>query len=80
MGEISKIRNASIGAPQEGHLFFSQGWIVCVELNARNRLGGYVRLERIAFLINRGEGKEKMAKASPCKEVPHAPWPEIEKL
>jgi len=34
------IRSALLSYPTEGHLFFRQGWIVCFQANAKNRMGG----------------------------------------
>ena len=74
------VRGASISLPSEGHLFFRQGWIVCVELNARNRMGGYVGLQRTAYLINRGTITKTMEKAPLCdgNHLAYNRWPDIE--
>jgi hypothetical protein len=74
------VRSASIAAPEQGHLYFRQGWLVCVELNAKNRMGGYVGLQRTAYLINRGGISHTMDTAPVCNaaDLVYAPWPEIE--
>jgi hypothetical protein len=46
------IRDSRLSAPQQGHMFMQQGWIVCLEANAKNRMGGYTGLKRTAYLIN----------------------------
>lgn len=72
------IRSVSISGPQMGHLYFRQGWIVCLEANAKNRLGGYVGLSRDAYLINRGQVVNMMEEAPFCDDLTLSPWPEME--
>jgi hypothetical protein len=74
------VRSASISLPTQGHLLFRQGWIVCVELNAKNRMGGYVGLQRTAYLINRGSIAQSMEKAPLCdgNQLAYNKWPDIE--
>ena len=74
------IRSAAISYPQTGHLFFQQGWIVCVEANAKNRLGGYVGLKQTAYLLHNGTIVGQMQAAPLCQQVSYQPWPALEKL
>jgi len=60
------IRDARITPPHEGQIFFQQGWIVCLEANAKNRMGGYTGLKRTAFLINNNRVVNMLADAPLC--------------
>ena len=74
------LRGVSISMPMQGHLFFQQGWIVCLEANAKNRMGGYIGLQRTAYLLNYDAVLQSMDKAPLCNnpQVSYTPWPEIE--
>ena len=48
------IRSASITGVGRGHLYFQPGWVVCLQCNAKNRLGGYVGIKKTAYLIYKG--------------------------
>lgn len=76
------IRSASISQPIQGHLFFEQGWIVCLEANSKNRMGGYIGVQQTAYLLNRGSVIQSMEKASMCNspKVSFLPWPELEQI
>lgn len=45
------LRNVSISSPVQGITYFQQGWISCVEANAKNRMGGYTGLSKTAFIF-----------------------------
>jgi hypothetical protein len=60
------IRDARISVPEQGHLFFQQGWIVCLEANAKNRMGGYTGLKRTAFLIHNNQIVNTVSDAPLC--------------
>ena len=49
------LRSVRLSIPREGHIFFQQGWIVCLEANAKNRFGAYTGLRRTALLIRNDE-------------------------
>lgn len=74
------VRSASISWPEAGHLFFQAGWLVCAEFNAKNRMGGYVGLQRTAYLLRENEVVRTMDKAPLCNDVrmKYSPWPEAE--
>lgn len=76
------IRSASVAQPIQGHLFFQQGWIVCLELNAKNRMGGYIGLKRTAYLINRENVINSMEDAPLCNDttLSYSSWPELEEM
>ena len=76
------IRNVSVSEPRQGHLLFQQGWIVCLEANAKNRMGGYTGLQRTAYLINRGKVVQTASQAALCDDarISYTPWPELERL
>lgn len=76
------VRSVAITSPRRGHIFFQQGWIVCLKANAKNRMGGYVGLKKTAYLINRGEVVKTSVGASMCDspKLNYTPWPELEQL
>lgn len=74
------IRSASVSLPMEGQIFFQQGYVVCLEANAKNRMGGYVGLKRTAYLINRGAVVQTMENLPWCEKASLFPWPEIEQM
>lgn len=72
------MRSVSISYPESGYLFFQQGWLVCLEANAKNRMGGYVGLKRTAYLIHEDTVVNQMEGAPLCDKVSYQPWPEME--
>jgi hypothetical protein len=76
------LRSVSVSQPIQGHLFFQQGWVVCLESNAKNRMGGYAGLQRTAYLLNRNAVVQTMEKATLCDDarVSYSPWPELEQM
>ena len=76
------LRSVSVSQPIQGHLYFQQGWIVCLEVNAKNRMGGYIGLQRTAYLLNRGTVVQTMEEAQLCDnvQVSYSPWPELEQM
>jgi hypothetical protein len=71
-------RDVAISFPVEGVLDYTSGWLVCVEANAKNRMGGYVGLKRTAFLIKNNQVKVMIEGASICATAIVLPWPEME--
>lgn len=39
------MRDVAHSTPIQGHLYFKQGWLVCIEANAKNRMGAYTGLK-----------------------------------
>jgi len=74
------IRDAEISYPQQGHLFFQQGWLTCLRANAKNRLGGYTGRKVVALLINNGRVVQSMSDAPLCNQVSYQGFEELEKL
>ena len=72
------MRGVKISTPQAGHLFFQQGWIVCIEANAKNRMGAYVGVAQHAFLINSGSVVNSAKNPPLCKEMFLLPWLEMD--
>jgi hypothetical protein len=72
------MRDVALSAPQTGHLYFQQGWVVCLQANAKNRMGGYTGMKRTALLINNGKVQQSMPDAPFCQGVSVTPWPEME--
>jgi hypothetical protein len=48
------MRDVRIATPREGRVYFDRGWVVCLQANARNRMGAYTGLQYTAFLIRDG--------------------------
>lgn len=72
------MRSVAISEPQQGHLYFQQGWVVCLQANAKNRFGAYVGRRVTALLINNNTVTQDMVDAPLCKNVFLKPWPEME--
>lgn len=72
------MRDVSLSVPQQGHLYFQQGWISCLEANAKNRFGAYTGLKRTALLINNGRVVQSMPDAPLCQQVGVSPWSRLE--
>ncbi|SOB93700.1 hypothetical protein [Thalassospira xiamenensis] len=68
------IRDAKISYPKQGHLFFSQGWVVCTRMNAKNRMGGYVGLTTTAYLLNRGAVINSINNQDFCNSMNYFDW------
>lgn len=71
------IRDVSISSPVEARELFMSGWLVCVQANAKNRMGGYTGLTTTAYWINRGVVTDEHENDDLCDRVPLAPWPEM---
>jgi len=71
-----------ISQPIQGHILSQQGWIVCFEANAKNRMGGYVGIQRGAYLINRDSVVQTWANAPLCNDTrfQYSPLPELEQV
>lgn len=76
------IRSASISYPAQGHIVFQQGWIVCLESNAKNKMGGYIGLQRTAYLLHEGSIVREAPNAPLCNDssVYYDKWPELEQI
>lgn len=72
------LRDVSISTPAGYHYFMEQGWLVCVQANAKNSLGGYTGLETTAYLISKGEIAETFHDQSICDNVAMTSWPEMD--
>jgi hypothetical protein len=73
------MQDVSLSQPQHGHIFMSQGWIVCLEANAKNRMGGYTGLSRTAILIRNEKVISAFDKAPLCNDrsLIYTPWPDL---
>ena len=76
------IRSASVSQAVRGHLEGQQGWLVCVEANAKNRVGGYVGLQRAAVLLKHGQVALSRPDSGVCNgpSWSYLPWPELEQI
>jgi len=74
------IRDAEISSPQTGHLFFQQGWIVCLKANAKNRMGGYAGRQTTALLLNNGHVVNTMQGAPLCNQTAYSSFSELNNL
>ena len=48
------LRNVAISSPVLGKIGPDPGWLVCLQNNAKNRMGGYVGLKKDVYLIRNG--------------------------
>lgn len=72
------LRDVSISTPVQAHDLFSQGWLVCVQANAKNRMGGYVGLTTTGYWISRGVITDSFENEELCDRASLVPWPEME--
>lgn len=63
------MKSVALSYPTEGHIFFNQGWIVCLQANAKNRFGAYTGLRTTAYLINNYKVTQTMADAPMCQSA-----------
>ena len=73
----ASIRDVSISAPVAASADFDQGWRVCVQANAKNRLGGYTGLETTAYFFRNGVIAVVYDGQGLCDNVAMTPWPEM---
>jgi hypothetical protein len=71
----SSVRDIALAPPIRGHIGDKNGWLVCLQTNARSRAGGYEGLKRTALLINNGAVVQATTNAPVCKETSLEPWP-----
>ena len=71
------IRDVSISTPVPAHDLLLEGWLVCVQANAKNRMGGYTGLETTGYWISRGVVTDSDENEELCGRVTLNPWPEM---
>jgi hypothetical protein len=72
------VRNVAVSKPTLGKIGSEPGWVVCLQSNAKNRMGGYVGLKKDAYLIRNGIIINSETEAPVCEALQLEPWPEIE--
>ena len=71
------LRDVSISAPEPRNVVGYKGWVVCVQANAKNRLGGYTGLETTAYMLSQGAVADTFTGQDICDKVSLTPWPEM---
>lgn len=83
------LRDVKISTPSQGRVTITQGvlripvsdqqgWFVCVELNAKNRMGGYVGLTDKGFLLRNETIIDDDVECPADTLTTLQPWPELE--
>lgn len=77
------MRDVAVGAPVPGHYGATDGWWVCFQENAKNRMGGYTGLRQSAFFIAQDQIHAAdldmgYALEAACAGRTISPWPEME--
>lgn len=72
------LRDVSVSKPFPGTMYRQPGWVVCLRLNAKNRMGGYIGLNDSAYLFRDGGIVASDDHPAICAAIPHQPWPELE--
>ena len=74
------LRDVSISDAERGVLFYQSGYLVCVECNGKNRMGGYIGLQRTSMLIRDDKVVLTANNDRFCyrPELTYHPWPEME--
>ena len=86
------IRDASISEPVGSRTGEPDGWLVCLETNAKNRMGGYTGLSRTAYYVRLGGQVVGLETGdygnyscsgrtlTGTRTLTFSPWPELEQL
>ena len=86
------IRDASISEPVGSRTGEPDGWLVCLETNAKNRMGGYTGLSRTAYYVRLGGQVVGLETGdygnyscsgrtlTGTRTLTYSPWPELEQL
>lgn len=72
------LRDVSVTEPHTGRMYRTEGWLVCVRANGKNRMGAYAGMSETVFLIRNGIVVDSDSEAAVCAQFPHTPWPEME--
>ncbi len=85
--DLYSVRDAQISVPKPGRLStvlsYEEGWVICVRMNAKNRMGGYTGVRTMAILIR---GNTVVAAQdeplhydvhSNCDNAKYEPFPEM---
>ena len=76
------LKDVQISEPTPGVLAMAQGYNVCLQANAKNRMGGYTGLKRNSYLINNQRVIFTINDDLRCyNNAPYNvlyPWPEME--
>ena len=72
------LKSVSISEPASGHIMMQQGWVVCLQANAKNRMGGYTGIKFTAFLINNDSVIISDNNFQDCRNLTYSPWKELE--
>jgi len=75
------LRSVSVSTPHEGVWGPWSGYRVCLECNAKNRMGGYIGLNRQQIIIAQGSVIAATDGHLICNTPPYnnyTPWPEME--
>jgi len=76
------LRDVQISEPTPGVFGMLQGYWVCFQCNAKNRMGGYIGMSRTGYLIDRDHVKFTLNNDSRCyRQAPYNvlyAWSEME--
>jgi len=73
----SSLQDFLIAAPFEGRLMFTDGWVVCFRVNAKNQLGGYTGEQEHSYLISNGVIVQQGDQAG-CSNAQYTEWTAME--
>lgn len=73
----SSMQDVYLAEPYPARFYFTDGWMVCLRANAKNRMGGYTGQQETGYLIKNGtivqEGDQKN-----CPDAKYEEWKEME--
>ncbi len=72
------MRDVAISAPVLGRIEYDSGWLLCLQANAKNRMGGYTGLKKTAYLVKYNSVAADLEDAPVCETLQLLPWPEME--
>jgi hypothetical protein len=73
----SSLQDVWIAPPYRARLMFTDGWMVCVRVNAKNAMGGYTGQQGYGYLIVNGVIVQEGYGAD-CPNQPFAEWTQME--
>jgi len=73
----SSLQDVWIAEPYKARLFFTDGWMVCVRANGKNRMGGYTGQQPFGYLIVNAAIAQEGVQVN-CPNQQFTEWKEME--
>lgn len=73
----SSLQDVAIAPPYQARLLFTDGWMVCMQANGKNRMGGYTGRQYFGYLIRAGAIVQEGVQTF-CPNQQYVAWPQME--